>query len=126
MPKFGLLRSRCRLAAWPIGETSPGPCQAVRTLQLAERSHLARGCDAAKRAEMHARKVDQPFGHQRNPLALVHEQLAHGDRRSALGAQITKPVGLLGCQRIFEEKQLVWFNRLGQLNRLWWGQPLVD
>ena len=24
-------RSRCRLAACPTGETSPGPCQAVRT-----------------------------------------------------------------------------------------------
>src|SRR5262245_60412093 len=31
MPKFGIARSRWTLAAWPTGETSPGPCQAERT-----------------------------------------------------------------------------------------------
>src|SRR2546430_2510395 len=47
MPKFGMARSRWMLAAWPTGDTSPGPCQAVRT---AKNSHSAATFRAMVRA----------------------------------------------------------------------------
>src|SRR5690349_15456378 len=32
IPKFQTVRSMCAFAAWPTGETSPGPCHAVLML----------------------------------------------------------------------------------------------
>ena len=83
--EVGRPRSRCRLAAWPTGETSPGPCQAVRTPNALRRMASLRAGVMPPIWLMCTRmKSIRRSGDQRLPLARVVEQLAHGDGRGAL------------------------------------------
>jgi hypothetical protein len=80
------------LTAWPIGETLPGPCQAVRTLKNSQQGgDLARHVQAADRRDVDPDEVDEPLRDKEDPLVAVHEKLAHRDCARGLQSENAKP-----------------------------------
>ena len=128
MPKFEQARSRWRLAAWPTGETSPGPCQAVRTPKNSQSAASLRARrQAADVRDVDADEVDQAVADQRHVLVLVDEQLAHRDRDVLVcWRRMLEVADVLRGERVFEEEQLVLLQVLRELDRQDRRDALVD
>ena len=67
-------------------------------------------------AYMHAQIVNEAAFNQRRPLKRVIEQLAHGQRRGALRAQLPEPRNIFRSQGIFQKKQLEWLSLFGEFD----------
>src|SRR5262249_29287061 len=52
--------------------------------KLAARRDLPRHVQAARCGDVDADEIDEPLGHQENPLVPVYEKLPHGDRATGL------------------------------------------
>src|SRR5262249_55938314 len=75
MPKLCVARSRWTWAAWPTGETSPGPCHAVRTTTLS----ILYDADY---------NVTSPLPNPRPRRRPVREEESHPRRRRSEGLQL--------------------------------------
>src|SRR5207253_6269658 len=75
-----------------VARAVPGGAHAERH---AQRSQPARRRQAAERRDMRADEVDHLPGDERTPFQRVIVQLAHGDGRSALLADVAEPLDLL-------------------------------
>ena len=115
------------LAAWPTGETSPGPCQAVRT---PNHSHSAASLRAGLRP---------PICEMWTRMKSISRSVISG--RYSCGVLNSSPIAigvlvcwrrmpevavLLGRERVLEEEQAVLLELLAQLDRLVGRDALVD
>src|SRR5262249_16437529 len=103
----------------------PMPCRAD-VEKLAAGGDLPRHVQTARGGNVDPDEVDQPFGHKKNPLVAVHEQLAHGNRATGLLPQRLKPGDILGREGIFHEERSVRLDCLAKLNSLVRRNTLVD
>ena len=115
------------LAAWPIGETSPGPCQAVLTpMDFRHGGDLAHGRQAAGLRDVDADVIDQPAGDQRGPFVRAVEQFAHGDGGGALTADLAEVVDVFGRKRVLHEEHFEALGVFQELHGLVRRDALVD
>ena len=89
MPKLWIARSRCALAACPTGETSPGPCQAVRDAGDGETDGA--GFPETGLHQVIARIKADEYG-LAEELRLVEERVGRADLFQALETEV------LSCQ----------------------------
>ncbi len=78
-----MARSVWALAAWPIGDTSPGPCQAVLALHHAPSRATFMASDTPDLRNVDTDVVNQPVFHQLYPLMGIIAQFARGDGHKA-------------------------------------------
>ena len=69
--------------------------------------------------------IDQPFGDKRLPFVRAVEQLAHGDGRGAILADLPEVGVIFGRKRIFHEEEPELLHVLAELDRLVRRDPLV-
>src|SRR6266542_4877778 len=94
--------------------------------ELAQRSELARGGDAADVRDVDAHKVDQAVAHEWEVLVDVDKELAHGDGDAGLLAHDAEVVDVLGREGVFIEEEVVRLEVLGELDGLDGWDALVD
>ena len=92
---------------------------------LGENRDLARGSESAGLRNVYPDVIDQALGDQRLPLVRAVEQLAHGDRRGAVLADLPEVAEIFRRERIFEEEHFELLGVLAELHGLVRQQAFV-
>src|ERR1017187_3199759 len=93
----------------------PGGLDAV---DLGHGGDLAHGRQAAGLAHVDADVIDQASGDERGPLVRAVEELAHGDGRGTLTADLVEVRDVFGRERVFHEEHLEALGILEELDGL--------